>query len=207
MTAQTPNPRRDDRLRAGDDRLHDADYVADERARDDYVDRSRARDDYVDRRDVSHRDVDHHGGEAHGRLLDLGLLLLRLFTLALVFHGINKVQGAEGFIGALNNFPVGKEAPQLFGWMIILGQLALPILVAIGLFTRLSAALIAIMMLAIWVFVDFMSPDYTFLGEHGEIFGESALQYAWLTIPLIFTGAGRYSLDWNLFGSKGRRSY
>lgn len=151
------------------------------------------------------RDIDTVHGEAHGRMLDLGLLLLRLFTLALVFHGIAKVTNAAGFIGGLENFPVGSAAPGLFGWMIILGQLGLPVLIAIGLFTRPAAALLAIMMIAIWLFVDFMSPDYTFLGEHGEIFGESALQYAWLTIPLIFTGAGRYSLDWSMFRNRRRR--
>ena len=194
MMSQSPDPRRDDLPRDDRDR-----YVAD-RDRDGYVAHDRAR-------DARTRDVAYADGEAHGRMLDIGLLLLRLFMLALVFHGFNKLTHASGFIGGLENFPVGRAAPELFGWMIILGQLALPILVAIGLFTRASAALIAIMMIAIWIFVDFMSPDYSFLGEHGEIFGEGALLYAWLAIPLIFTGAGRYSLDWNLFGSKGRRSY
>ncbi|XVX19145.1 DoxX family protein [Actinomycetota bacterium] len=196
-------PHDDDRVRA--DRAYD-DNVRGDRAYDNRVEATRARD-VRDDRVYSDRGYDDRvgvlgDGEAHSRLLDVGLLLLRLFCLALVFHGINKITHASGFIGGLENFPVGKAAPTLFGWMIILGQIFLPLLVAIGLFTRWAAALIAIMMVAIWIFVDFMSPDYSFLGEHGEVFGESALQYAWLTIPLIFTGAGRYSLDWNMFGRK-----
>lgn len=196
MTTQSPRPFDDDRV--GD--IRDDRVYADGDRNDVIVDRT------VDARTRDPRTYDTDVlAEADPRGLDFGLLLLRLFTLALVFHGFNKITHAEGFIGGLENFPVGKLAPDLFGWMIILGQLALPILVAIGLFTRTAAALIAIMMIAIWVFVDFMSPDYTFLGEHGEIFGESALQYAWLTIPLVFTGAGRYSVDWNMFGSPRRR--
>ena len=122
----------------------------------------------------------HHKAPVHGRMLDLGLLLLRLFTLFLVFHGVYKIRGSEGFIEGVSNFPVGSAAPELFGWMIILGQLFLPILIAIGLFTRTSAFMMAlmIMMICMWLFVDLMSRDYTLLGEHGEFFGEGAPLYA-----------------------------
>lgn len=142
----------------------------------------------------------------HNKMTDIGLLLFRVFTLMLTFHGVAKISSGT-FVDVMGNFPVGSAAPFLFGWMIMLGQTFLPVLIALGFFTRISAGLMAVMKLSIVLFVNVMSPDYTLLNETGGLTGESAMMFAWLALPLVFTGAGRLSVDWMLFGSKGKKSY
>ena len=133
--------------------------------------------------------------EIHAAGLDFGLLLLRLSTLLLLPHGIAKAQDLDGFIRAVDSNLVGSQAPELFAWMVLLGQLVLPVLIAVGLLTRPAAFACAAMMTAIWGLVIATRLDYTLLSETGGLTGESALLFIALTLPLAFTGAGRWSLD------------
>lgn len=133
--------------------------------------------------------------EAHGRGLDFGLLLLRCGSLALVPHGLHKAFDMPAFTQAVASSFVGAQAPEVIAWVVMLGQVALPLLLAVGLFTRPAAFLLAAMMSAIWALMFVVRVDYTVLGAQGELTGESALLYIALTLPLVFTGAGRWSLD------------
>ena len=51
------------------------------------------------------------------------------------------------------------------------------------------------MMSAIWALVVYLDRDYTLIGAQGELTGENALLYVGLALPLVFTGAGRWSVD------------
>lgn len=139
--------------------------------------------------------------EAHGRSLDLGLLLLRLAALPLVLHGAAKAVAMPGFTAAVADNLVGGQAPDLFAWLLMLGQVALPLLIAVGLFTRPAAFLLAAMMATIWAFVVYLGGDYQVLDARpagaggGGLTGENVLLYAGLALPLVFTGAGRWSVD------------
>lgn len=133
--------------------------------------------------------------EAHGRGVDFGLLLLRLSTLALVPHGLHKAFDMPAFTREVASSFVGAQAPDVVAWVVMLGQVALPLLIAIGLFTRPAAFLVAAMMAAIWVLMIAVRFDYVVLGPQGELTGENALLYVALTLPLAFTGAGRWSVD------------
>lgn len=133
--------------------------------------------------------------EAHGRSLDLGLLLLRLAGLPMLLHGVAKAVDMPAFTQVVGDNLVGAQAPDLFAWVIVLGQLALPLLVAIGLFTRPAAFLLAGMLAAIWASTVYLGGDDTVLGRDGLLTGEHALLYAGLALPLVFTGAGRWSVD------------
>lgn len=133
--------------------------------------------------------------EAHGRSLDLGLLLLRLAGLPMLLHGVAKAVDMPGFTQVVADNLVGGQAPDFFAWLIMLGQVALPLLVAIGLFTRPAAFLLTGMLAAIWAFMIYLSGDYTLLDGEGALTGENVLLYAGLALPLVFTGAGRWSLD------------
>ena len=133
--------------------------------------------------------------EAHGRSLDLGLLLLRLAGLPLVLHGIAKAVDMPAFTQEVSDHLVGGQAPDFFAWLVMLSQVALPLLVAIGLFTRPAAFLLAGLMSAIWALVVYLDRDYTLVGTQGEITGQTALLYVGLALPLVFTGAGRWSVD------------
>lgn len=133
--------------------------------------------------------------EAHGRALDLGLLLLRLGCLALVFRGVHKAVDMPTFTREVSSNFIGGQAPDLFAWLVMLAQVALPVLIAIGLFTRPAAFLVAGLMVTIWVFTVYLRLDYVPLGPDGELNGEVTLLYLALTLPLVFTGAGRLSVD------------
>lgn len=133
--------------------------------------------------------------EAHTRGLDFGLLLLRLAGLPMLLHGVHKAVDMPAFTAVVDTNYVGSQAPDLVAWVVMLGQVALPLLVVIGLFTRPAAFLLAALMVAIWVLVIYLRLDYAPLDEHGALTGEPALLFVGLTLPLVFTGAGRWSVD------------
>ncbi|MFX0539523.1 DoxX family protein [Ornithinimicrobium sp. Y1847] len=133
--------------------------------------------------------------ELHPRSLDFGLLLLRLGTLLLLPWGLLHASDMPRFIRLVGNNLVGGQAPEFFAWMVMLGMIALPILIAAGLFTRPAAFLATAMMASIFMLVIFASPSYEPLDGQGVLTGENALLYIVLFLPLVFTGAGRWSLD------------
>lgn len=140
--------------------------------------------------------------EMHGRSLDFGLLLLRLGLLLFLAHGVHKAVDMPTFVRQVDANLVGGQAPELFAWMVMIGQVALPVLVVVGLFTRPAAFLVAAMMVTIWVLEVYLRADYTPLTAEGALTGEAALLYVVLALPLVFTGAGRWSLDWMRTGGR-----
>ncbi|WP_131104809.1 DoxX family protein [Ornithinimicrobium sufpigmenti] len=133
--------------------------------------------------------------EVHGRGVDFGLLLLRCGSLVLVPHGLHKAFDMPAFTEAVGGSFVGAQAPEVIAWVVMLGQVTLPGLIAVGLFTRPAAFLLAAMMSAIWGLMFAVRVDYAVLGPQGALTGENALLYVALVLPLVFTGAGRWSLD------------
>ena len=77
--------------------------------------------------------------EVHARSLDLGLFLLRLGTLLLVTRGLDKAVDLPAWVRDVDDHVLGAQAPELVAWMVLLGQVALPVLLALGLFTRPAA--------------------------------------------------------------------
>ncbi|WP_232547995.1 DoxX family protein [Propioniciclava soli] len=133
---------------------------------------------------------------------DFGLLLLRLLSLPLVLHGIHKLVDFGGFAGALRGNAIGALAPEIIGVAIVAGQILLPLMIAVGAMTRLSALLQAVMMGAVYAFWVLAS-EPVLNPATGGLSGEAALAYAALALPLFFTGAGRFSVDHGL--TTGRR--
>lgn len=133
--------------------------------------------------------------EAHGRGLDFGLLVLRLGSLLLLPHGWAKASDMDAFIDVVADNVVGAAAPELVAWLVVLGQLGLPVLLAAGVFTRPAAFAAAALMTGIWALAVVTRLDYAVLSATGGLTGESALLFVALTLPLAFTGAGRWSLD------------
>lgn len=133
--------------------------------------------------------------EAHGRGLDFGLLLLRLATLPLIARGAHAAVDMPAFTEEVGSNVIGGQAPDFVAWVVMLALVGLPVLLAVGLFTRPAAFLLAALMAAIWVFMVYLRLDYALLTDEGSLTGESALLYLGLTLPLAFTGAGRLSVD------------
>ncbi|AXH95252.1 DoxX family protein [Ornithinimicrobium avium] len=149
-----------------------------------------------------HRDVYDEWGdpdpgelEAHSHGLDFGLLLLRLGSLPLVAHGLHGAADMPGLIRRVGDHPLGAQSPEFFAWILMLAQVALPVLLAVGLFTRPAAFFTAAMTAVLWLLTVPLSLGYSPLTPQGALTGEALLLHVGLSLPLVFTGAGRWSLD------------
>jgi putative oxidoreductase len=125
-----------------------------------------------------------------------GLLVLRLFygLEMLVQHGVGKM---TSFNSTAANFP----DPLHLGHSVSLGlavfaEVIAAALLAIGLFTRAAAAVLAFEMAVAFVMVHQMEFS-------GKMPGEMAFMFFGVYLALLITGPGRFSLDLAFFG-KGK---
>ena len=134
------------------------------------------------------------GGSGGGSAAaDLGLLFLRLFaglSLALA-HGLGKIPPSQQFLAGVGE--MGFPIPILFGWAAALSEFVGGILLAVGLLTRPAAFFIAVTM-----------STAAFIRQAGDPFGERelALLFGAVAVTLLLTGAGRYSIDAPLRGTR-----
>ena len=117
---------------------------------------------------------------------DASLLVTRLmFGLSMAFaHGHGKVPPSDGCIDAVEG--MGFPMPIFFAWAAGLAEYLGGFLIALGLLTRVSGFfLLQTMLVAVFV----MHADDPFKKM------EMGLLYATVSMTLIATGAGRFSLD------------
>lgn len=128
-------------------------------------------------------------------LRDVGLLVLRVaLGLMLAFgHGYDKLPPSEGFIDAVGS--MGFPLPVFSAWAAALSESVGATLMALGLFTRPSAILVALTM-----------AGAAFVTHGADPFEvkEKALVYLAGAIAIALTGAGRFSFD-HLIGKRRRR--
>ncbi len=130
---------------------------------------------------------------SHGDI-DIGILILRITTGFLMFfnHGLGKITaGTERWerLGHALTDIIGIDAFHVFfGFMASLAESLGAILIAFGLFTRISSFLLFFTM-AIASLKHFIKDD----------FSELALVYALLCIVIMIIGPGKYSADRYLF--------
>lgn len=134
---------------------------------------------------------------------DIGLLLLRWLSLPLALHGVGHAFAYPALAERIAQTPLGGHAPaEALAVAIIACQVSLPLFLAVGALTRISAALQAAMMIGVYAFL--VLPGTGVIdGGTGALAGEAVLAYAALALPLVFTGAGRVSIDHAL--TSGRR--
>jgi putative oxidoreductase len=146
----------------------------------------------------------------------IGLLVLRIgFSAYLMTHGWGKLQMIlQGRMGAFSD-PIGiGSAPSLI--LVTFAEFVCALLVLIGLGTRLAAIPIVIAM-GVAAFVSHASDPWT-MAEAASLFRsgaakswsskQPALMYLFAFLTLIFTGAGKFSID-HIIASRrrpGRRS-
>jgi putative oxidoreductase len=123
---------------------------------------------------------------------DVGLLALRVVLGAMLFfqHGLEKITHYSQMSAHFPNpIHVGSHVSLIFA---LLSDAICSLLVVFGLGTRFAAFLIAVNMSVALYFVHHMALHQ----EHGEMM---AIYLAGF-IALVFTGAGRFSLDWKFWG-------
>ncbi|HUG52587.1 MAG TPA: DoxX family protein [Vicinamibacteria bacterium] len=149
-----------------------------------------------------------------GRGLDLALLVLRLSGLGLLlWHGWGKLArmagGDYGFVAGVGR--LGFPYPTFFAWAAVVAETLLPVLIALGLFTRPAAAICTFNM-AVAAFLRHQAHRQGLmlvgLGSYPEevVKGwgnpELALVYMAVFLALALAGGGRYALERTLRRSR-----
>lgn len=127
---------------------------------------------------------------------DVGLLVLRVFGGGLLFlHGWHKL-----FAGTENQQGMMADAgiPGFFMHLYIVSEVIAPVLLVLGIFTRLSALSIVVTMLVILYVLPF---PIMALNEHGAWVVELQVLYLAIPLGLFFTGPGRFSVRANKSGN------
>lgn len=122
---------------------------------------------------------------------DLGKLILRVALGGLMlFHGVAKITGGiDGISGMLD----AKGLPAAMAYGVYVGEVLAPLLIVIGLFTRLSAGVFAFNMVVATLLVH--SADLLKIGEHGGWAIELQMLYLLPAIALVLLGPGHFSVD------------
>lgn len=122
--------------------------------------------------------------------LDLGKLLLRLGVGGLMlFHGIHKmINGFQGIRDLLS----ANNLPEILWIGVPFGEILAPLCILFGVFTRISALIVAITMF-FSIYLAHTAEVFQ-LGQSGAPMIELNLLYLLAALALFFIGAGRYAL-------------
>jgi putative oxidoreductase len=112
--------------------------------------------------------------------VDAALLILRLaLGLLILLHGINKL-------------PPERGLPSVLAYGVYLGEIVGPVLIIIGVWTRLGALLIVANMI-VAILVAHLG-DLFVINKQGGYELELQAMYLFSAVALTLTGAGRYSV-------------
>lgn len=127
---------------------------------------------------------------------DRGKLVLRIVLAVLIlFHGVSKLIGGVGFITGM----LAKAGlPPVFGYLVYIGEVVAPLLILLGIYTRLAALVVVINMIVALLLVH--TSQFFTLNDTGGWALELQGMYLGGAIAVALLGAGRYSLG----GAGGR---
>ena len=130
-------------------------------------------------------------------LTSMALLVARLwFGLTMLFnHGLDKLAHFKDIVGTFPDpLGLGQEASLV---LVVFAEVLGALLLTVGMFTRLAAAVLVIDM-----FVAFLMVHKTALNGQGS--GELAFLYLAGYVVLLIAGGGLFSLDTIAFRNTGR---
>ena len=121
---------------------------------------------------------------------DFGKLVLRLtLGILVLLHGIAKIRGGIGF---LTPMVTGLGLPPWFAYGVYVGEIVAPIMVILGLFTRVGAFIIFVNMIFAIVLVH--RPELLTLGKQGGWALELQGMFMFTALALTFMSPGRYAM-------------
>jgi putative oxidoreductase len=122
---------------------------------------------------------------------DVGKLLLRLtLGLLMLFHGIAKVTGSLDFIRRLAE---SHGLPSWTAYSVYIPELLAPVLLIVGWYSRVGAALILLEMLLILALVH--RADFLLLSRSGAWAVETEMFYLMTALVVLLIGPGRYAIN------------
>jgi putative oxidoreductase len=122
---------------------------------------------------------------------DVGKLILRLTVAGLmIFHGIAKMKGGIGWMGPMLS---SHGIPPFVGYGVFVAEVIAPLLLLLGIYTRVAALVIAFdMFMAIILVVK--GNLFAISPRGGGLGGEVELFYLLTSVAIFFLGAGRFSV-------------
>lgn len=122
---------------------------------------------------------------------DAGKLILRLaLGLMLLLHGISKITGG---VGGITGMLQGVGLPSYLAFGVYVGEVLAPLLVVIGFYARVGAAVIVINMLVAIGLAH--RQDLFALGEHGGWALELQGFFLFTALALALMGPGRFGIN------------
>ena len=121
---------------------------------------------------------------------DAALLVLRVVLGVLILlHGLSKLPPPPAFVA---EEIVKHGLPSVLAYGVYVGEIAAPVLIIIGVWTRLAALVIAINVVVAILLVHV--PQLLQLNQQGGYALELQAMYLFTAVALVLTGAGRYSV-------------
>ena len=122
--------------------------------------------------------------------VDAALLILRVVLgLLILLHGVSKLPPPPEFlVTELSQ----RGLPSLLAYGVYLGEIVGPILIIVGVWTRLGALLIVANMIVAVLVAH--SGDVLQLNKQGGYELELQAMFLFTAVALVLTGAGRYSV-------------
>lgn len=122
---------------------------------------------------------------------DLSKLVLRLtLGILLLMHGIFKVQHG---IGSIIGMVSSAGLPGFVAYGVYIGEVIAPVLLIVGLYTRIAAVLVVINMLVAIVLVH--SGQLFLVTGNGSLQLEVQYFFLFTAIAVFLGGAGRFSMN------------
>lgn len=132
---------------------------------------------------------------------DIAVFALRLAAgVVLAYHGWLKLGNVSGFAGFVDS--LGVPAPDLTAYVVTYLEFLGGIALIIGLATRYVAALFMVEMVFTIALVKL---DVGLIASEGGVGAELDLLILAIALSLVFTGAGKWSLDSLLAGRRTQR--
>ena len=121
---------------------------------------------------------------------DTGKLVLRLsLGILILLHGIAKLHTG---VGGISGMLAGHGLPGAIAYLAYVGEIVAPVLLIVGLYTRLGGWMLAInMLVALWLA---HGNNLWSLGKSGGWTVELEGIYLFAAIAVAFLGAGRFSV-------------
>jgi putative oxidoreductase len=121
----------------------------------------------------------------------VGKLILRLtLGILILFHGVSKLMHG---VGGMSGMVTGAGLPAFVTYGVYVGEVIAPILVLLGWYSRVGAALIAVNMLFAISLVH--RPELFTLAKSGGWALELQGMYLFTAVALAIMGPGRYSIN------------
>ena len=121
---------------------------------------------------------------------DYGKLLLRaVLAILILFHGLSKLSGG---IGPISGMLQQAGLPAVFAYGVYVGEVIAPLMILVGIFTRLAALVVAVNMVVALLLVH--TKEFFTLSNTGGWALELQGMYLGVALAVALLGAGRYSV-------------